>query len=302
MSKIIIQPDFLVPGDTIAIAATARKINEGELNFAIDIIQQKKYNVVLAQNIFLNYHQFAGNDEERAEAFQQLLNHKDIKAIFIARGGYGTVRILDRLNYTPLLDYPKWICGFSDITALHAHLYNKGIKTIHSTMPLLFHQYLPATDALFDLLKGNKQEYSIIPHQFNRINSAFEGEIVGGNLSVLYSLTGSLSELNLKNKILFIEDIDEYLYHIDRMMQQFKRSGQLKHLKGLIVGGFSDMKDNTIPFGKSAEEIIFDAVKEYDYPLVFNFPAGHILHNMPFIHGGKISFYMNKNELKCIVG
>lgn len=293
----LITPPLLKKGDTIGIAATARKISREELHLAIDIIHDFGYKVKLATNIFSEYHQWAGTDKERASGFQELLNDTTIKAIFIARGGYGTVRILDHLNFQPLFQFPKWICGFSDVTALHSHLFNLGIKSIHSTMPLLFHQSKEAVNSLFNLLEGKENTYTFEKHPFNK-SADIEGVIVGGNLSVLYSLSGSVSEMKLKDKILFIEDLDEYLYHIDRMMMQLKRSGQLKQLKALIVGGFTDMKDNNIPFGKTAYEIIADAVKEYDYPVFFNFPAGHIIPNYAFIHGGKVRISVKEKNIE----
>ncbi|GIV27294.1 MAG: peptidase S66 [Bacteroidia bacterium] len=292
-----IKPPYLKKGDTIAIAATARKVSPEDLQFAISFIEKKGFKVVLAKNIYSLFHQFAGEDIVRAEAFQELIERKDIQAILIARGGYGTVRIIDRIDFTPLKKYPKWICGFSDITVLHAHLFQLGVQSVHSTMPVLFHQSLEATDSLFKILRGEKINYFIPWHPLNREGEC-SGTLVGGNLSVLYSLNGSVSQLNFEDKILFMEDVDEYLYHIDRMVMQLKRAGVLMRLKGLIVGGFTDMKDNTIPFGKTAEEIIYDAVKEYDYPVCFNFPAGHIKDNYAFIHGGNIRLKVKKGGVE----
>lgn len=292
----LITPPFLKKGDTIGIAATARKISDSELNPAIQLIEQFQYKVKLSENIFSEYHQFAGTDEERAKGFQQLLDDEQVKAIFIARGGCGTVRVIDKINFESLKHRPKWICGFSDVTVLHSHLFQIGIKSIHSTMPLLFTQSEISTQKLFDILEGKNVEYTIPSHPLNKKVDT-EGILVGGNLSVLYSLNNSVSQLNFNDKILFIEDVDEYLYHIDRMMMQMKRAGFLSRLKGLIVGGMTDMKDNNVPFGKAAEEIIYDAVKEYDYPVIFNFPAGHIKDNMPFIHGGDISVIQSSSEV-----
>ncbi|MCX7728038.1 MAG: LD-carboxypeptidase [Bacteroidia bacterium] len=293
----MVQPPLLQKGDFIGIAATARKVSSEDLSFALDIIEKRGYRVILASNIYSEYYQFAGTDEERKRGLQELLDNPEVKAIFVARGGYGTVRIIDYLNFEKLKEYPKWICGFSDITALHAHVFNLGIQSVHSTMPVLFSKSEIAVQSLFDLLEGHSVNYTFQSHCLNKLGCS-EGYLVGGNLSVLYSLSGSSSQMDLKNKILFIEDVDEYLYHIDRMLMQMKRAGFLKNLKGLVVGGFTDMKDNTVPFGKTAEEIIYDAVKEYDYPVCFNFPAGHITDNLAFIHGKKINLIVNKNEVK----
>lgn len=297
----MVRPPFLQPGDTLAIAATARKVDRQELEKVCEYLKQKGYSVVLSSNIYSEYHQFAGTDEERVKGLQELLDNPKIKAILIARGGYGTVRILDHLDFTTFKQYPKWICGFSDVTALHAHLFNLGFQSIHSTMPMLFSQSSKATEELLQLLSGQPITYNTPPHPLNRIGRA-EGIMVGGNLSVLYSLCGSRSQIDYAGKILFLEDLDEYLYHIDRMLMQMKRAGFLKHLKGLIIGGFTDMKDNAVPFGKTAEEIIHDIVKEYDYPVCFNFPAGHIKDNSPFIHGRKIIMNVSpeKSEITAV--
>lgn len=288
------QPSFLKSGDTIGITATARKITPEELNNAIQFIQNRGYNVVLSSNIYAQEHQFAGNDDMRRKGLQELLDHPDLKAILIARGGYGTARIIDDLNFEGFKKYPKWICGFSDITVVHSHLFNLGFQSIHSTMPLLFQQSEKATQSLFDTLEGRAIKYEFPHHPLNRLGTV-EGIMIGGNLSVLYSLTATPSQMDYRDKILFLEDVDEYLYHIDRMMIHMKRSGFLRYLKGLIIGGMTDMKDNIIPFGKSAEQIIYDAVKEYDYPVCFNFPSGHLVENMAFIHGKRIQLTVSKD-------
>lgn len=294
-----ITPKNLEKGDKIGIAATARKVSPNELEYAIQYIQQKGYDVVLSSNIYDEYHQLAGCDEARAHGIQALLDRNDIQAILIARGGYGTIRVIDKLNFEKFQSHPKWICGFSDITVLHAHLFHLGFESIHSTMPLLFAQSNIASQSLFDLLEGKNITYPVFPHPLNRKGMA-EGELVGGNLSVLYALNGSVSQLDYRSKILFIEDIDEYLYHIDRIMMQMKRAGYLKQLNGLIVGGMTDMKDNNIPFGKTAEEIIYEAVKEYDYPVCFHFPSGHIKDNMAFIHGRKVKLLVEDTKVTLL--
>jgi len=296
MSLPLVTPPFLKKGDTIAIAATARKVSQEEIDFAIQEIQKRGYKVLLASNIFESFNQFAGTDEARQRGLQELLDRPDINAIFIARGGYGTIRILDSLDFTLFKKNPKWICGFSDVTALHSHLFQLGFKSIHSTMPSLFHQSKIAVSSLFDVLEGKKVHYPLNPHPLNK-DGFIEGLLVGGNLSVLYAISGSSSQIDYRNKILFIEDLDEYLYHIDRMIMHFKRAGFLSQLKGLIVGGMTDMKDNTIPFGKTVEEIIYDAVKMYDYPVCFNFPSGHIKDNYAFIHGEKIRLVVKKDKI-----
>ncbi|MBN8696702.1 MAG: LD-carboxypeptidase [Bacteroidetes bacterium] len=282
-----IQPEFLKKGDKIGIVACARKISKEELQPAIDILQNWGLEVVLGKNVFNAEHQFSGTDEERAADLQSMLDDTSIKAVISARGGYGTVRIIDKLNFSTFKKHPKWIIGYSDITVLHSHIHNMGIQTLHATMPINFKVNEEATETLRKSLFGEKIHYSFEPHALNK-NGKAEGILVGGNLSLLYALCGSNSDIDTNGKILFIEDLDEYLYHIDRMMMNLKRSGKLSGLTGLIVGGMSDMKDNTVPFGKTAEAIILDAVKEYNYPVCFHFPCGHIDRNVAIILGKKV--------------
>jgi len=290
----LIQPEFLKKGDTIGIVACARKISAEELQPAIDILKSWGLNVKTEKNIFNINHQFSGTDEERAEDLQTMLNDSSIKAIISARGGYGTVRIIDKIDFTIFKKAPKWIVGYSDITVLHSHIHNMGIQTLHATMPINFGVDADATNSLRKVLFGETIEYNIPTHPLNKKGTA-EGILIGGNLSLLYALCGSASDIDTKEKILFIEDLDEYLYHIDRMMMNLKRSGKLSGLAGLVVGGMSDMKDNTVPFGKTAEEIILDAVKEYTYPVCFNFPAGHIDKNMALVFGKKVNLRVSEN-------
>ncbi|MCG3166022.1 MAG: putative murein peptide carboxypeptidase [Bacteroidia bacterium] len=281
-------PPYLKPGDKIGIVSTARKISREELQPAVECFEKEGFEIVFGKNLFKELNQFSGTDDERAEDFQLMMNNSEIKAILCARGGYGTVRIIDKLDFTAFRKNPKWVCGFSDVTVLHSHIWqNFGIETIHSIMPVQLKKLGGKSDAaktLVKSLKGETLDYEFPAHPLNRTGNA-EGILLGGNLSILYSLLGSVSDIDTAGKILFIEDIDEYLYHIDRMMMAMKRSGKLDKLKGLIVGGMSDMKDNTIPFGKTVEEIIVDAVKEYGFPVCFNFPAGHIANNYAFYLG-----------------
>jgi muramoyltetrapeptide carboxypeptidase len=283
----LIQPRYLKRGDTIGIIATARKISTEEINPAIAIIKSWGLEVELGNNLFNADNQFSGTDQERANDWQILLNDTSIKAIISARGGYGTVRIVDQIDFTTFIKNPKWIIGYSDITVLHSHIHNLGIETLHATMPINFSKNTEALESLRKALFGEVIKYEIETNALNRKGIA-EGELIGGNLSILYSLSGSISDIDTKGKILFIEDLDEYLYHIDRMMINLKRAGKLSNLAGLVVGGMSDMKDNTVPFGKTAEEIILDAVKEYNYPVCFNFPAGHIDRNLALLFGKKV--------------
>ena len=290
-----IKPSYLQKGDQIGIVSTARKITEKELKFAKNILQDWGLEVVFGQNIFKSDHQFSGTDKERAEDFQQMLDDVNIKAILCARGGYGTVRIIDLLDFSSFKEKPKWIIGYSDVTVLHSHLNTIGYNTIHASMPINFESN--SKEALISIKKTIfGEDYPIITesHPLNKKGIAF-GQLVGGNLSILYSLLGSSSSLDTRNKILFIEDLDEYLYHLDRMMMSLKRNGKLSHLKGMIIGGMTKMHDNEIPFGKNANEIILDAVKEYQFPICFNFPAGHTKNNLSLTFGRNVILDVSDN-------
>lgn len=292
----------LKEGDRVAIAATARKVSPQEMEPAINLLKHWGLEVVIPEGLYAEDHQMAGTDEHRAALLQSLIDDNDIRAILCARGGYGTVRILDYLNLTALEQHPKWIIGYSDVTALHSHVHNLlGMETLHATMPINIPPDAtavpyPATDSLKQALSAGSCKYNIqCPSTLLRPGKA-EGVVVGGNLSVLYSIVGSQSDIDTAGKILFIEDLDEYLYHIDRMMMCLKRSGKLDNLSALIVGGMSDMHDNAIPFGKTAEEIIWDAVKEYDYPVCMGMPFGHIgMENRALILGRQTTLNITPN-------
>lgn len=289
------QPLFLKKGDKIAIVAPARKVTHEEMQPAIEMLTNWGLEVVLGENLFNEQNQFSGTDEERTADLQTMLDDASVKAIISARGGYGTLRIIDKLNFTQFKQYPKWVIGYSDITVLHSHIHTLGIATLHATMPINFTKNTEAAESLRKALFGENIFYETPVHPLNRYvsGSTVDGEIVGGNLSLLYAITGSASDIDTKNKILFMEDLDEYLYHIDRMMLNLKRAGKLSHLKALIVGGMTDMKDNAVPFGKTAEEIILDAVKEYGYPVIFGFPAGHMDRNLALYFGKRATLSLS---------
>lgn len=278
----------LKSGDTVALISSARKILPKELEFGVKTIEGWGLKVSYGKNLFQENHQFSGNITQRTEDLQTALNDENVKAIFFVRGGYGSVQIIDRIDWSAFQESPKWLIGFSDVTVFHAHVHqNFHVPTLHAAMPITFPNNSPeALSKLKTVLFGAQIDYKVKHHPLNQMGAA-EGEIVGGNLSILYSLLGSESQLITKNKILFIEDLDEHLYHIDRMMRALDRAGMLKHLSGIIVGGMTEMNDNTVPYGKSAEEIIHDVVSKYNYPLAFDFPAGHIANNHPLIFGEK---------------
>ena len=292
----MITPPHLQKGDTVAILATARKNLDDNLKPAIDLLKSWGLNVVIGSSIGLDNNQLAGTDEQRAADFQQQLNNPNIKAIWCVKGGYGTVRMIDLLDFTAFKKNPKWIVGFSDVTVLHNHLNTLGFKSIHGIMPVTVAKATPeAIETLRIALFGEKLKYEIDPFMMNRPGKA-TGELVGGNLSILYSLFGSPSAIDCTDKILFIEDLDEYLYHIDRMMLNLKRNGCLESIKGIVVGSMTKMKDNDIPWGKNAIEIIEDVTKTYNIPVLYNFPAGHIQDNRALILGDIVT--INVNE-KC---
>lgn len=282
------RPPNLKKGDKIGIAAPARKISLPEIEKAIAIFEAHGFRMVFHRELFETDNQFAGSDKVRAACFQKLLDDDEIKAIISARGGYGSVRIIDQLDFTHFEKHPKWIIGYSDLTVFHSHLSQVlGIQSLHAGMLLSLEENTQASIlGLMDVLKGNNPFYEIPPHPLNKKGS-IKAELIGGNLSVLYSLMGSVSFPETKAKILFIEDLDEYLYHIDRMMMCLKRAGVFDGIAGLVVGGMTDMNDNKVPFGKTAEEIISEHVREFDFPVCFGFPAGHLPDNRPLIMGAK---------------
>ena len=294
-------PPNLKKGDTVGIIAPARKVTLSDIEYARHIFESWGLEVVFGAHLFGACNQFSGTDAERASDFQTMLDDVDVKAIFCARGGYGCVKVVDLIDFTNFVKNPKWLIGYSDITVFHAHIQNVcGIETLHATMPvnLLPMAYTSETlKTLQQVLFGKPLKFSVKHHPFNRCGIA-EGILVGGNLSVLYSLMGSNSDIDTTHKILFIEDLDEYLYHIDRMMMCLKRARKLKNLNGLIVGGMSKMNDNTIPYGKTAYQIIKDIVAEYAYPVCFDFPAGHTNDNRALILGRKITMTLSEKETR----
>ena len=292
----IIMPEFLKKGDTVGILATARKIDLVTLDPAIKLLESWGLHVIIGRSIGKEQDQLAGPDWLRATDLQEMLDNPKIKAIWAAKGGYGTVRIIDRIDFTNFVKKPKWIIGFSDITVLHSHLNNMNTATLHAMMAISAGTATPlAIESLRKSLFGEKVEYTVPSHPFNKKGKA-EGEIVGGNLSVLYSIMGSKSEIDYKGKILFIEDLDEYLYHIDRMMMNLKRNGYLDGLRGMIIGGMTSMNDNEIPWGKDALEIIQDVTKDYHFPIVYDFPAGHLKDNHALMLGKIITLEVNEKE------
>ena len=300
MDKKMITPPYLKKGDTVAIVATARKHIDDDLKLAKEFLENWGLKVVVGSSIGLDQNQLAGTDEDRARDFQQQLDNKNVKAIWCVRGGYGTVRMVDLIDFSKFKQHPKWVIGFSDVTVLHSHLNTLGFESIHGMMPVNIPRATPeAKESLRKALLGESLSYAIPYDKMNKLGKA-KGELVGGNLSILYSLFGSDSAIDCTDKILFLEDLDEYLYHIDRMMMNLKRNGCLESLKGIVVGSMTKMKDNDIPWGKNALQIIEEVTKTYNIPVVYNFPAGHIPDNRALIFGRQVTLEVTASGTKLI--
>lgn len=286
------QPPFLQKGDTIGILSTARKTSPEVIDKATRLIKAYGYQVKLAPNLFAEEQQYAGADALRIADMHSLLHDQSVKAILCARGGYGTTRIIDHIDWSAFDAQPKWICGFSDVTAILCHLHNRGFQSLHCSMAALFNdspaEKVKSIESIFRLLSGEPFHLQAAAHPLNRQGQA-QGQMIGGNLSILNNLIGTDSDPDYSGKILFLEDLDEYLYHMDRMMVHLKRCGKLKKLAGLVVGHMSDMNDNTVPFGKTAYDIIQEHVMDDAFPVAFGFPIGHEDLNMAVPHGRPVS-------------
>jgi len=282
-------PPYLQPGDTIALVCPAGYMAPERAQTCIEALRSWGYTVQVGKT--MNSHSgnyFSGSDEERLVDLQQALDNPAVKAILCGRGGYGLSRIIDKIDFSVFEKNPKWIIGFSDITILHAHIYtNYKTASLHAPMAGAFNEggaeevYVASLRAA---MEGKKARYTCDVHPFNRMGRA-TGSLVGGNLSLLAHLCGTTSEIKTKGRILFLEDVGEYLYNVDRMLYQLKRNGRLDKLAGLVIGGFTEMKDTMRPFGQTVQEIIRDMVKGYDYPVCYNFPVSHGGDNYALKHG-----------------
>lgn len=289
-----IQP--LKKGDLIYLTAPAKAIEEEHILYAKNFFEMEGFNVLISKHCLGQHNYFSGTDEERTQDFQFGLDNPDIKAIVCVRGGYGCIRILDRLQWAGFLQHPKWIVGFSDITLFHQRLQRYGIPSIHGSMPLNFKDNSPESlNTLIAALKGEGNSISF-PYNSSNKTGTSEGILVGGNLSILYSLLGTDDHNDYSNTILFIEDLAEHLYHIDRMMHAFEKARIFDRIKGLIIGGMTDLQDTTISFGHSIEEIILHHFKYRNIPVAFDFPAGHIIDNRALILGKKCQLEVNEKE------
>ena len=272
-------PPYLQKGDVIGIVCPSGFMPVEKASECIRVLNGEwGFQTKVGKTLGNEFNYFSGTDEERLNDFQQMLDDDEVKAILCARGGYGLSRIIDKIDFKKFKKQPKWIIGYSDVTLLHSHLYsNYYISSIHAPMAAAFNDS-PGNNrfvqSLHNVLEGKKIKYSCELHEFNKKGEAI-GELVGGNLTLLAHLVGTDSDIKTRGRILFLEDVGEYLYNIDRMMYQLKRSGKLSKLAGLIVGGFTDNKDTERPFGQTSYEIIRDVVKEYDYPVCYGFPVSH---------------------------
>jgi len=288
-------PKFLQKGDRLRIIATARKVSPAELAPAIQILEDWGLEVVLGENIYAEQNQFAGSDAERAEDIQYALDDPHCAAILCARGGYGSVRIIDAICWEKFKLNPKWLIGYSDVSVIHNTLQNLGFASLHAMMPLEFEKNSSESlSLLHEALFGESYTIEAPAHPFNRPGKV-EGEVIGGNLSMLYSCLGSATALETTGKILFIEDLDEYLYHIDRMMFNLRRNAYFDGIKALIIGTMSDMNDNAIPFGESAIDIIARHAQDFDFPVAFGLPIGHSSHHLPLVFGEKVTLEVNSD-------
>ncbi len=294
-------PPSLRKGDAIGIICPAGYMPAEKAETCIRVLKEWGYEVRVGKTLGNQFHYFAGTDEERKNDLQLMLDDSSIKAILCARGGYGMSRIIDTLDFTKFKKSPKWIIGYSDITLLHAHLYTQfKMASLHSPMAAAFNDGAFTNEyvqSLKKVLKGNKLSYKTEPHLFNRLGKV-SGELVGGNLSLVAHMIGSKSSYKTKGKILFLEDVGEYIYNVDRMMIQLERTGMLSELAGLIIGGFTEMKDTVIPFGATVTELIKERVSKYKYPVCFDFPVSHSRENYPLKIGVKYELTVGRRGVQ----
>jgi len=293
-------PTPLQSGDTIGICCPAGAVVAADMEAMYRQIRQWGFNIHIGKSVGKSYFKFSAPDAERLTELQEMLDADNIQAIFFARGGYGCVRIIDQLDFTKFVKNPKWLVGYSDITCLHSHIHsNYGITTLHAHMGSA---YIPekqdalSTQSIHDAILGKAHTYQAATHPLQRKGKA-QAAVIGGNLALLSDLIGTKSDLDTNGKILFIEDISEYRYNIDRMLWQLLRSGKLDHLAGLIVGSFNDTQDNEIPFGKTEQEIVNEKVKRFKYPVCYDFPLGHQSKNLAIKIGCTYQLQVNDSEV-----
>ena len=301
----LIQPPYLKAGDTVAIVAPSGvlKNRTKEVEQAKSILKNWGLHVVVGKHVFSQANHFAGTDDERCEDFQKALDDPKISAVWCARGGYGTVRILDKLDYSKFKQNPKWLIGYSDITALHNQIHNEGIESIHALMCTSLQDDLETINETLSTFKdaifGKPLSYTLKGSKYNKAGNT-SAPIVGGNLTMLHTMLGSKTSIDTSGKILFIEEIGEYKYHIDRMLQSLKRAGYFENCKGVIFGDMTKIKKNTTLWGTSIEQLILDVLADYDFPIVFNMPAGHEKDNRAMILGRMVDLTVNNGQSTII--
>ena len=301
MPSELVRPPYLKVGDTVAIVGPAGilKNREADIKRAQELLSSWGLHSVLGDHLFSVANHFAGTDDERCADLQKAMDDPTISAIWAGRGGYGTVRILDKLDYSKFRKKPKWVIGYSDITALHSQLHINGFESLHAIMGVSITEGLKGIEESVATFKaalfGKPLAYTLDGSQYNRVGNA-SGELVGGNLTLLHTLLGSETSIDVSGKILFIEEIGEYAYHIDRMLQSLKRAGYFENCKGVIVGDFSKMKTNTTPWGSSVEQLILDALSDYNFPIAFNMHAGHEDDNRAMIMGRNVHLEVSKDH------
>ena len=292
----MIQPTPLIPGDLIYITAPAKISDPKTVLFAKEYLEKNAFKVLVSAHCFGNHHYFSGTEEERFTDLQFGIDHPDVRAILCARGGYGSIRILDRINWANVLLEPKWMIGFSDITVFHHRLQKLGIQSIHATMPISFQRN--TDEALLSLLEsitGKFTPYVLPPNKSNKIGTA-TGNLIGGNLSIVYSMLGTNDQYDFDDAILFLEDVGEHYYQVERMIFALSKAGVFEKIRGLIIGGMTELEDTDPPLGRSIEEIILEQLRFSNIPVVFNFPAGHIDDNRALIFGKRTQICVNDNE------
>ena len=299
------QPSYLKAGDTVAIVAPSGilKNRTDEVQQAQALLKSWGLHTVVGTHVFSKANHFAGTDDERCEDLQHALDNPKISAIWCARGGYGTVRILDKLDFTTFKNHPKWLIGYSDITALHNQIHNEGVESLHAIMcvslPKDETEIKTSISSFKDALFGQSMRYALKGSTYNKTGKT-SGPLVGGNLTMLHTMLGSKTSIDTTGKILFIEEIGEYKYHIDRMLQSMKRAGYFDNCKGILVGDMSKMRTNTTLWGTSVEQLILDALADYDIPIAFNMPAGHEKENRAMILGRTIDLVVDKEQSSVV--
>ena len=296
----MIQPPALNPGDLIYITAPAKITDPKTVLFAKEYLEKKGFKVLVSTHCFGSHNYFSGTDEERLSDLQFGIDHPDVRAILCARGGYGSIRLVDRINWANMLREPKWLIGFSDITVFHHRLNKLGVQSIHGSMPINFEKNTEAAlTSLVNTLKGSWPQFLLPSNQCNKVGIA-TGNLIGGNLSIVYSMLGTDDQYDFEDSILFLEDLGEHYYQVERMFFALKKSGAFQKIKGLIIGGISELEDTDPPLGRTIEEIVLDQLMFTRIPVLFNFPGGHIEDNRAMVFGKKIQLTVSEGEASVV--